>query len=554
MRIYLNQAGYRPLDEKIIIVAEEMPLQNEEALNEQIILRICDNKGNEIKQKKAGYFGFDKDSGDHVWKAHVSEIDQPGEYKISADVVAGTVTMIVSDDVYCKINKLLCKALYYQRCGTKLEEEYAGIYKRPCCHTEPAFLLEDFNQKCPVEVSGGWHDAGDYGRYTTAAATALAHILYAYKFFPDSFQEPLNIPESGNDIPDVLNECLYELNWLFKMQREDGSVCHKLTSMRHANFVMPYEDKRQMILFPASTMATADFAAVMTLAVGVYKEYDPVFAKKAMQAAKRAWNWLEEHQYFIGFKNPAKCNTGEYDDIDDRDERMWAAAELYRCTGEKKYLEAVEMLSDEKIDLTAMGWADVGGFAGWAILAERICGNNMEPMSGLEEKFASAFLDRTEKIERMCNNSGYYAAMETDDYEWGSNMVLMNRAMIAATSYMLKKTPEWKNIVSHQLDYLLGVNATGYSYITAVGKNACNNPHNRVTVAGRKKATIPGFVVGGPCSEPADEKAQWIINADTPPMKCYADVWECYSLNEITIYWNSPAIFMTAFLTSHKCE
>lgn len=131
-------------------------------------------------------------------------------------------------------------------------------------------------------------------------------------------------------------------------------------------------------------------------------------------------------------------------------------------------------------------------------------------------------------------------------------MVLMNRAMILATAYLLEQKESYRDAVTRQMDYLLGVNAAGYSYITAVGNRACQNPHNRVTVSDGIKPTIPGFVVGGPNEHPVDEKAEWLIVPGTPPMKCFLDIWECYSLNEITIYWNSPAIFMAAFLNHRK--
>lgn len=148
-----------------------------------------------------------------------------------------------------------------------------------------------------------------------------------------------------------------------------------------------------------------------------------------------------------------------------------------------------------------------------------------------------------------CNTGGYE---DEDDYEWGSNMVLLNRAMILATAFCLKDRREYLNTVIRQMDYLLGINGTGYSYVTGIGEHSCQNPHNRVTVADGLEETIPGFVVGGPAANPADEKAEWLIVPDTPPMKCYLDLWECYSLNEITIYWNSPAIFVAAFL--HSCH
>ena len=127
-------------------------------------------------------------------------------------------------------------------------------------------------------------------------------------------------------------------------------------------------------------------------------------------------------------------------------------------------------------------------------------------------------------------------------------MVVLNRAMILAVAMLLTGDMHYRTTAQEQMDYILGENATGYSYVTGVGTKSCQNPHNRVTVSDGIEETIPGFVVGGPNSAPVDEKAEWLITPDTPPMKCFLDVWECYSLNEITIYWNSPAIFVAAFL------
>ena len=351
-------------------------------------------------------------------------------------------------------------------------------------------------------------------------------------------------------MPDILNECLYELRWLMKMQMEDGSVRHKLTSMRHANFVMPHEDKRQMILFPVSTMAVADFAAIMALASRVYSPYEEVFAQEVLQAAKKAWNWLENHPEFIGFENPQGCNTGDYADADDKEERLWAASELYRACGDEKYLKAASEFVNQVSDLTAMGWSDVAGFAGWAFLTE-----NTDSKEGktefceLQNRFRTVFLEKAEDIVKISQKSGYFVALESEDYGWESNMVLLNRAMILATAYLLKPEESYLNTVVRQMDYLLGINAVGYSYITAVGSGSCKNPHNRVTVSDGIENTIPGFVVGGANEHPVDEKAEWLIVPGTPPMKCFLDIWECYSLNEMTIYWNSPAIFVAAFLT-----
>lgn len=351
-------------------------------------------------------------------------------------------------------------------------------------------------------------------------------------------------------MPDVLSECLYELRWLLKMQMEDGSVCHKLTSMRHANFVMPCEDKRQMILFPASTMAAADFAAVMALASRVYRTWEPAFVAEAEAAAVRAWDWLMQHPQFIGFENPAGCNTGGYEDTSDLDERLWAAAELYVTTGNAAYLDKLEDYLKTNENPTDMGWVDVSGLAGLSCLfgAKKKEGKETQRFQVCQQKFRQAFLNVADKICDIADVSGYFVALTKEEYGWGSNMVVLNRAMILAVAHLLTGEASYREMAQAQMDYILGVNATGYSYVTAVGTKSCQNPHNRVTVSDGIDETIPGFVVGGPNSAPVDEKAEWLITPDTPPMKCFLDVWECYSLNEITIYWNSPAIFVAAFL------
>ena len=152
------------------------------------------------------------------------------------------------------------------------------------CHTAEAKI---YNGEGTVDVTGGWHDAGDYGRYITAGACACAQLLYAYKLFPKAFDGlDLNIPESGSGVPDILSECRYELEWMLKMQREDGAVYHKVTTMRHAPFIMPEDDKEQLFVFPISSMATADLCAVCALAAGIFRPFDKAFSGRLAKAAE----------------------------------------------------------------------------------------------------------------------------------------------------------------------------------------------------------------------------------------------------------------------------
>ena len=403
-----------------------------------------------------------------------------------------------------------------------------------------------------VDACGGWHDAGDYGRYSSAAAVALGHLLYAYELFPESFSETINIPESGNGIPDILNECLYELNWLLKMQRKDGGVYHKVTAFRHAEFIMPQEDSDPFMFFPVSSFATADFVAVMALASRVYKPFLPDRAACFFDAAIKGTEWLSRNA-FTPFKNPEGCNTGLYADDSDTDERLWAACEMLRIDNAHRedYVKVITDLTHDYVSKADFGWEDVSGLASMSILTDP------EHRSGmLEAKCKNNVLTIASRLIETSKGSAYRLAMEADDFVWGSNMVVLNRAMLFILSSMITDSPvsdKYIAAATEHLHYILGRNPMDISYVTGHGENAFKNPHGRVTalVGG---LPMPGWVSGGPFKNFMDPSALAAIPKGTAPMKCYVDEVGSYSTNEITIYWNSPFVFLCAFLNSFECR
>lgn len=538
MAVLCNQVGYLPLGRKTAVLTSGEHFRVMKAQSGQ-------DDGQVVMEGDARDAGVDAASGDHVYVADFSRITQEGTYYIQNESGERSHYFRIGQDVYRAIQKDMTKALYYQRCGCGLQEEYAGVYKHSVCHVHKAVLWTDHSVE--KEVSGGWHDAGDYGRYISPAAVAVGHLLYAYLLFPESFKDSLNIPESGNGVPDVLNECRYELEWMLKVQDEDGGAYHKLTSERHADFIMPEEDHAQFYLFPVSSMATADYAASMALAARVYRAYDSDFADRLQEAAVRAYGWLERYPEYVGFKNPESCNTGEYDDICDLDERLWAAAEMLVTTGEQKYQEQLDRLLKENLTKTDFGWTDVSGFAALAILTDESHKASAESAADLR----SAVLAEADRLVAVAEQSGYGVAMEPEDYVWGSNMVVLNRGMLLVLAALLMEREDKKNTYEQtalaQLDYLLGMNAVDYSYVTGYGERAYRNPHNRPTECDGIELPMPGWVSGGPFKTPCDEVGREQIPKGTPPMKCYLDHAACYSLNEITIYWNTPAIFVTAY-------
>lgn len=543
MGIYVNQLGYKPNEKKIVITTKP---------GEYILKKLDDNK--EVICKTAVFVGNDKLSGDDVWHIDFTECDIVGKYEVISKDKENSVTFDIKDDVYNELHNGALKVLHYQRCGCELKKEHVGVYNHAACHTEPSVLLDDYiygnKDAVKYDITGGWHDAGDFGRYSTPAAVAVGHLLYAFEMFPDSFKESLNIPETGNGIPDVLNECRYELDWLLKMQTKDGGVYHKLTSWKHADFIMPEYDDLQFILYPFSSMAVADFVAVMALASRVYRKYDEKFANKALEAARLSFKWLLNNPY-IGFTNPEGSNTGNYSDASDEDERMWAAAEMLRTDTDGDVASYKEMLSKyvfSDIAKTDMGWTDVAGFTLFAVLTDP----NKTAGDDIINELKNAMFKEVDRLLLVEKQTGYLISMEYDDFVWGSNMVVCNRGMLFILASILctdeAKANEYKEASYNLLHYLLGRNALDRSYVTGFGQNAYKNPHNRTSACDDIDEPMKGWVSGGPFKTPADPAAIKMIPKGTCPMKCHADDVGSYSTNEITIYWNSPLVFMTAYL------
>ncbi len=540
MGIYVNQVGYMPGENKIAVSTAPCSFQ---------IIKTDDQKC--AFDGVSTDAGFDAASGEQTYHIDFSGLTTPGTYYILSGTGEKSPAFAIDKDVYKKVKKDMMKAFYFQRCGCALTAEYAGEYTHAACHTEPAIFLTDYINQTEnpqtFDMTGGWHDAGDYGRYSTAAAVALAHLLYAYELFPESLQDELTIPESGNGIPDILNECLYELKWLMKMQSPDGGVYHKLTAFSHAPFIMPEDDHDRFLIYPVSSMAVADFAAIMCVASRVYAPFAPDFAKEALAAAEKSFAWLLANPY-IGFHNPKGGNTGEYDDVCDLDERMWAAAEILR-TSDKYNEVALELLKDyaaSDIGKTDFGWTDVSGLALLSVLSDK------ENKAGdeLKNRFNTFLYEGADALLAKVKTSGYLLGMEPEDFVWGSNMVVCNRSMLFILAALYtddEKAAAYKDAALSHLHYLLGRNALNISYVTGNGENAYKNPHNRPTFADGIELPMPGWVSGGPFKTPCDPKAIELIPAGTPPMKCYVDEIESYSTNEITIYWNSPAVFMCAY-------
>ncbi len=525
--IFINQAGYLPHMAKRATITT--PCDS---------FQVTDSDGNTVFSGKTEYIGYSDKSGEELHIADFSAIKGCGTYHILLPDGEISDDIIIGDDVYRSCFDDVTKAFYYLRCGCGLDERHAGVFRHGACHTGKALIWTDGSEA--PDVTGGWHDAGDYGRYVTAGACALSHLLYAYIFYPEAFEKQhLNIPESGSKEPDILSECRVELDWIMKLQRNDGAVYHKLTTQHHAPFVMPEEDTAQLYLLPPSSMATADTAAVLALASRVYRSSDAAYADRLLERALLSYSWLEANPDFL-YENIQECTTGSYGEREDVGNRFWAAAELFAATGDEKYHTAIKEYSHRQDIHISLGYTDMDGIG---MLSYILCNKADDDICSI---FRQHIINRADNLVSEAECCGYGCSMKEFEFGWGSNMGVLKNAMLMLIAERLTGNEKYSVATADQLHYLLGRDPLGISYVSGTGVRPINYPHLRPTVADNIDECIPGMVSGGPNKYRSDPDAKLLIQEGTPAMKCFADDHRCYSLNEITIYWNSPAVFVLA--------
>ena len=508
--IRLDQLGYRPGDSKKAILPE--------AASAFKVVRVSD--GAVMYEADAPAPEWCPASLEAVRAADFTAVTLPGEYRVEAGEWR-SYPFLVDDNPYGGLRKAILDFFRFQKCGAGLN---AGVWSHAACHTSAAFVIDEDGKKTGVEkdVSGGWHDAGDYGRYIVPAAQTAAQLLMAYELAPR--------PD-----PEVLDAVWFEMEWMLKMRDEaTGGVYHKV-SCRGFNplWEMPHDELGELVICPVSAAATADFAAAAALASRFY----PARRNELLDAAERAWEWCVKNPGAPGFKNPRGVETGQYGDDDSGDERFWAACELFAATGNEAYHEYIK--SGELH--AGLGWSKMGTFGLTAYLLR--AGGRAD--AGLTARMKDKLLSAARDIMDKCEADPYGISLGSD-YRWGSNMTVANNAMTLLLAGIFDKKEEYREAALEHMHYLLGKNALGKSYISGFGSNPVKNPHHRPSVAAGRAA--PGMVAGGPKGDTANDAVLKRFCGGLPPMKCYVDHMESFSSNEVAVYWNSPVYFLLAFM------
>ena len=537
--IFVDQVGYRPSYPKFVFI-------NQPADSFWVV-----DKSTSLTQF-SGRFGLwkasDPASGMTIYRGDFSSLVRQGLYTVKTSGGEESPTFVIHDTAYTQVRRMSLKGFYFQRCGTYLAPPFAGPYNRPVCHSSDATFHVTAESSGVIPATGGWHDAGDYGKYVVNAGVSVGTLLMAYELFPDRFSaDNTGIQESGNGVPDILDETRYELEWLLKMQASSGGVFTKLTRMQFEGFVMPNQDTEPRYIYQISSTATGDFVAMMARAARVYQPFDTLFAQRCLGAASRGWGFLEANPSIVppgGFRNPSGTATGEYGDSDDRDERLWAAAEMAATTNDPKYLTYYSLHYFQKGYLSsAMSWPNLTSMAHLTYLMTPFQGKDSSIVGILRsslQSFCQSYVTRR-------NNSGFHVSLVSGEFSWGSNSGVLNNAILLIAGYELFGNASYRDVALDQLHYVLGVNPNGTSYVTGIGTTRPMHPHHRPSASDGVVEPVPGLLVGGPDQYRDDAILAGRYTSSTPPALCYADIQDSYASNEICINWNAPLVFVAGY-------
>ena len=517
--------------------------------------------GKTVFQGTLGAPMLDASSGDRLALADFSALAAAGEYRL---VVQGmrSGTFMVGKDVYRLALRTVARAFYGQRCGCAVD--LGGGYSHPVCHLVGAYHASSGRQGA-IDNRGGWHDAGDYGRYVVNSGISTGTLLWAWELYPEVLKGlSLGIPESGGKLPDYLAEIRWNLEWMLQLQDDDGGVWHKQTSEQFCGFIMPEKDGLTSYVIGTgsapykSTCATADLAAVMAIAARCYGPYDDAFAARCLAAARKAWTWAQAHPDVL-FENPPGVSTGGYGDAHCHDEMLWSSAELWRTTGDAEYEQAFLALAEEltpELSIAVPGWGSLAPMAYWAYLmadrkASRLAASGLAGKVEPEEMKARIRKQTAIAAEVLRGRralSGYGHTLAISDFGWGSNGVAANQSLLLLVAHHFEANPavrqELQEAALGNLHYLLGRNCFGVSWVTQIGTNPFQKPHHRPSAADGIAAPWPGLLSGGPNARPGDTVARSLPPG--APMHMWVDDERAYSMNEIAINWNAPLVFLLA--------
>ncbi|WP_159621051.1 glycoside hydrolase family 9 protein [Ruania rhizosphaerae] len=564
--VQVNQVGYLPEGPKNATVVtgseESQPWQLEQA-------------GAVVASGMTTPAGVDLSSQFPVHTIDFSEVRTPGEgFTLTVDGITSR-PFTIGAERYQSLRTDAFRFFYTNRSGIEIDGAVAGAeYARPAGHIGVAPNQGDTSVPCQppqpytggwtcdytLDVTGGWYDAGDHGKYVVNGGIATWQLLSTWERARQEGGESalsdgsLAIPEQGNGVPDILDEARWSLEFLLAMQVPEGEplagmVHHKVQDATWTGLpLLPHADPEPRQLHRPSTAATLNLAAVAAQGARVYQSIDPEFAAELLAAARTAYAAAEDNPVLLAPQADGEEGGGAYADDDVSDEFYWAAAELFLTTNESNYRDAVLDHPLHVADVFTAGGFYWGDMAMPARLDLARFGEDLPDVDRVRRSVIAAADELAQRQQLEAFGQAY--TPEDGLYVWGSNSSVLNNQVVLATAFDLTADPTYARVVLESMDYLLGRNALGISYVTGYGTVYAQNQHSR-WYAASLDADLPnppvGSIAGGPNSSLQDPIAsQWL--AGCAPQTCYVDDIEAWSVNEITVNWNSALAWVASFV------
>jgi endoglucanase len=471
------------------------------------------------------------ETGDTTRRADFSALDETGSFYVDVAGVGRSIPFSIAGDAYRAPFFTVMLGFYGSRCGTAVSFDYNGTtFGHGACHAGDGLLDYEDPTQAGVTRAGthGWHDAGDYGKYTVNGAFAAGMMLSAWERHPGGLTDlALPIPERGGALPDFLDELKWQLDWLLTMQYSDtdGRVAHKLTRLAFEDFIMPEADDGLRYFVPYGTAATADYVAALAQAARVYQPYDATFAARCLAAAQRSYAYLVANPANVA-TSEAAFTTGGYPTTD-ADDRLWAAAEVWETTGDaaaRADLEtrintfmatATRPLVDADFD-----WGNTKNLGLYTYLVSRRADRDPATVARLQPLVLAA----ADAVVAAHDASGYGRGVGR--YYWGSNGSVARTSMLLDVASRLSGNAGYLDVAIDQIAYLFGRNHYDRSQVTGLGINPPLFPHHRPSASDGIAAPFPGLVVGG-----GTTATNWVDDQDM------------FMVNEVAINWSAPLVY-----------
>ena len=547
-QIRLNQVGFYPTGPKLAAVVSP------QATGSFSVVR--DSDGAAVFSGTLGASEWwDKSEGD-VRIARFSSVTTPGTYRLRVDGVGDSYPFTVGAAVAGDLVRSVAKSYYFQRASVPLVSPYADPWTRAAGHPDDAAIVHP-SAATTTRPAGstiasprGWYDAGDFGKYASNTALAVGALMTAFESHPDyTASLATNVPESGDGVPDLLDETLWAVRWMLTMQDADGGVYHKLTTETFHATQMPSEETNPRYVVQKSLEASYGFAASLAQTSRVVAGYPgalPGLADSLRTAAVSAWGWARAHpeagyhQDSMNVRFDPDVKTGEYRAEDIGDFVDWAAVELFVTTGDASYLDARRQLTgptayegggEELGNLTllrneAFVNANSGGAVDMALVRQGLI-NVADRLAGLAET----------QPYRVSQGGEFW------HFRWGSNSSAAQQGSRLVRAYELTGEARYLDAATALLDYLLGRNATGYAFVTGFGSRPPQFPHHSQSLSDGVEAPVPGLMVGGPNAGQEDVNDSWgcaaSVYPSSLPAKSYADDLCAFASSEPAINMNA---------------